>query len=147
MTVLADLPEEILHLLFRYLPEKEILWNVGFTCLYLQHAVLNFIKSIKIELHSMTLSNGNHELATKQNLSTEKRKGCTENIVSLLDNEMITHRISYIAIGKIFNTFYEEQVVQEIKQNQSLFCSKSFNNLSTKVLFKYYFNVDQNVWV
>jgi hypothetical protein len=95
MTVLTDLPEEILHLLFRYLPEKEIFWHVGFTCLYLQHAVLNFIKSIK--LHSMILSN---ELATKQNHSAEIGKGYTQNIVSLLDNEMITQQISYIAIRK-----------------------------------------------
>ena len=143
MTVnLTDVPEEILHDIFGYLPEKELFWNVSFTCLYLQHAVLNFIKSISIELHSNNQYNGIHGVATKQNVSAEV--GNARNIATLLDNEMITSRISYVVIGKIFNTFYEEQIVEEIEQNKLQFCSKSINGLSTKVLFKNYFNLDFN---
>ena len=143
MTVnLSDVPEEILHHIFRYLHEKEIFWNVGFTCLYLQHAVLNFIKTISIELHSNNQYSGSH--GTKQNGLVGARKGYTQNMATILNNEMITSRISYVVIGKIFNTFYEEQIVEEIEQNKLQFCSKSINGFSTKVLFKKYYNFEFN---
>ena len=59
---------------------------------------------------------------------------CNTNIAKIFGNPQIRDRINYIALGKIYGSFYEENIIQEIDQNNVEFCcSMPSDGLSAKV--------------
>ena len=40
---LLDLPEEVFGVIFRYIPNDQVVWSVGFTCQLLMEYALRFV--------------------------------------------------------------------------------------------------------
>ena len=125
---LIDLPEEALHHIFKYIPEQEVFWNLGFCCLRLHGAVLNYIKHVELQLPSLLddeyLARRGSELTIQDNLPQESHKMQYRNFESLLDWQALMKSITYVAVGKIQCSIYAEEITNEIEQNHSQYCSE-----------------------
>ena len=119
MTLITDLPEEVLHYIFSYIPDQDLFWNVGFCCSRLQDAMLNYTKQIDLLIPPI---HDNERL----NMSTAHChivKGTT--VETLLSCKAILRSINFVAIGKIQSSLYKEDIVKDIKLNNSRYCSET----------------------
>ena len=137
MTNLNNLPEEVLYMVFTHLSDHHILWNVGFTCLRLQNAAINFLKKINLQIYPTSISDNFKKVASGVEsdvnlLNRSKQRG--QDVARILSNKKFTSRIIYLAIGNIDGSFYQKQVVEEVEENKAQYCSKLVNDISSKVL-------------
>ena len=100
MPNLMDLPIEMFFNIFPYLPEYDLLWNVGFVCKELHLYTVSFIKSLLID-------------EDYKESSTIRSK---DEFISLLKLIHVRNNVSHI----IYRNEPEYELVEEIKQNIEL---------------------------
>ena len=135
MLGLTDLPDEMLYHIFKYLPKQEVFWNVGYTCTYLHSVAVNFTTEIELELSSQydKCCKGQASLNCYKDNTTANQNFCNQ-FSKLFDDENVTSRICYLALGKCYGSVYEDQILDEIEQIKREFCHKlSDDGFSTKV--------------
>ena len=136
-----DLPEEVLHYIFNYIPEQDVFWNIGFCCLRLWEIVLNYVKNIELQLPSLTddehIVNHYSELTIKEESARNNNKMQYGSFEHLTACKMLMTSVSYIVLGKIKGSLYEEEISKDVERNNCLYCSEfSVGTNRSKVIFQ-----------
>ena len=141
MRTLIDLPEEVLHHIFNYIPERDVFWSIGFCCLRLYEAVLSYIKHIELQLPSfvddeyLARRGAALSIQDQDDFLKESKKMHYQNLESILGCQALLKSINYVAVGKIQNSIYKEEIIKENEQNHFQYCSElPSGSLSSKVL-------------
>ena len=100
MPNLMDLPIEMFFNIFPYLPEHDVLWNVGFVCKELHLYAIGFIKSLFID----------------EDFKESSTVCSKDEFISLLKLIHVRKKISHI----IYRNEPEYELVEELKQNIEL---------------------------
>ena len=140
MTCFIDLPEEVLHYIFNYIPEQDVFWNLGFCCLRLWEVVLSYVKNIELQLPSLIDDEYLVSNASKLKIKVEREQCNNEmqyrSLEHLTTCKMLMTSVSYIALGKIKGSLYEEEISKDVERNNFLYCSGfSVGNYRSKVIF------------
>ena len=136
-----DLPEEVLHYIFNYIPEQDVFWNLGFCCLRLWEVVLSYVKNIELQISWLTddeyLVNHGSNLTVEEESTRCNNEMQYRNFERLTTCKMLMSSVSYIALGKIKGSFYEEEILKDVVQNNFLHCSEfSVGSHRSKVIFE-----------
>ena len=140
MIQLIDLPEEVLHHIFTFIPEQDVFWTLGFCCLRLQEVVLNYVKHIELQVpliidDERMIIQGS-KLSIPDEVSQNNNEMQSRHFEHLTSCHTLMRSVRYIAIGKIKSSLYEEEIFKDIQNNNDLYCSNiTGENHRYKVVF------------
>ena len=145
-----DLPEEVLHHIFNYIPEQDVFWNVGFCCLRLWEVVLSYVKNIELQLPSLIDDEYLVNNASKSKINAKNEQCNNEmqyrSLEHLTTCKMLMTRVNYIALGKIKGSLYEEEISKDVERNNFLYCSGfSVGSYPSKVIFTIRFSIIKKI--
>ena len=122
---LLQLPNEILHLVYGYLSQQDLIWSLSSTCVCLRDSVIYYMKTVDLELQ-YTGSKANqiperHLTIYSCNSSDLVNNGSLD-IANYLHHLTLASNSLYLAFGKINDSIYHQKIKNQITKNKIKYC-------------------------
>ena len=119
-TNLLDLPEEVFGVIFRYIPNDQVVWSVGFTCQLLMEYALRFVWVIEDRISKPMIGQVENNLVdlTNEEWKNEERLnkfGC--KVSQLISMETVAKTIYHFAYAEDYR--YHEDIFRRIRMLNS----------------------------
>ena len=137
LITLLQLPNEILHLVFGYLSQQDLIWSLSSTCVCLRDSVIYYMKTVDLELQ-YTPSKENQGPERHLTIYSFNSPNLVNNgafhIVNYLNHLILVSNSLYLAFGKINDSIYHEKIKNQIMKNKIKYCDgHSDTSSSSKV--------------
>ena len=134
---LLQLPNEILHLVFGYLSQQDLIWSLSSTCVCLRDSVIYYMKTVDLELQytsSKTNQIPDRHLTIYSCNSSDLVNYGSFDVVDYLHHLTLASNSLYLAFGKINDSIYHEKIKNQIIKNKIKYCDgHSDTSSSSKV--------------
>ena len=132
-TSLLQLPDEILHLVFGYLSQQDLIWSLSSSCVCLRDSVIYYMQTVDLELQ-YTPSKENQGPETHLTIyscdSAEIVNSGSLDIVNHLRHLTLASNSIYLAFGKINDSVYHQKIKRQITENKIKYCDEQIDTSS-----------------
>ena len=130
---LLQLPDEILHLVFGYLSQQDLIWGLSSSCVCLRDSVIYYMKAVDLELQ-YTSSKENQGPETHLTIyscnSAEIVNNGSLDIANHLRHLTLASNSIYLAFGKINDSVYHQKIKRQITKNKIKYCDEQSDTSS-----------------
>ena len=127
---LLQLPNEILHLVFGYLSQQDLIWSLSSTCVCLRDSVIYYMKTVDLELQS-TPSKENQGPETHLTIYSCNSPDLVNNgsfdIVNYLNHLTLASNSIYLAFGNINDSIHHQKIKNQVTKNKIKYCDGQIN--------------------
>ena len=130
LITLLQLPNEILHLVFGYLSQQDLIWSLSSTCVCLRDSVIYYMKTVDLELQytsSKTNQIPDRHLTIYSCNSPDLVNNGSFDIVNYLNHLTLASNSIYLALGKINDSIHHQKIKNQITKNKIKYCDGQIN--------------------